>query len=85
MYERGIALEDVRRIVETGETIREYGDERPFPTRLILGWIDSRPLHVLVAHAQGEVVVFVITVYEPDPQLWDGEFRQRRRHEMPDL
>lgn len=78
MFERHIVVEEVRRVLETGETIESYPDDAPYPSRLVLGWVSDRPLHVVVADPPGEDTVIVITVYEPDPALWEDNFRRRR-------
>jgi len=71
MFERRITEEDVRYVLETGETVEDYPDDRPYPSRLILGWRGERPLHVVVADD--------VTVYEPDTNLWEEGFRRRRQ------
>ncbi len=78
MFERNIRVEDVRTIVETGETIERYPDDVPYPSRLVLGWRGSRPLHVVVAEILELMESIVITVYEPDPALWEPDFKRRK-------
>ncbi|RME12894.1 MAG: DUF4258 domain-containing protein [Ardenticatenia bacterium] len=78
MFERRISIEEVRHIVEHGEVIENYPDDKPYPSRLVLGWIGNRPIHVVVAHNQEDNVWIVVTAYEPDPQRWSDDFRQRR-------
>jgi len=58
--------------------IEDYPDDRPFPSRLLLGFPDERPLHVATARDEAARTVHVITVYEPDPLLWSGDYRKRR-------
>ncbi len=65
-------------MVQSGETIEEYLDDTPYPSRLVLGWRESRPLHVLVADNKIDCETIVITAYEPDPQRWDSDFKKRR-------
>ncbi len=36
-------------MLKEGETIMDYPDDQPYPSRLVLGWVKSRPLHVVVA------------------------------------
>jgi Domain of unknown function (DUF4258) len=79
MLERQISEAEVRRVIETGEVIVRYRDDRPYPSRLILGWSAGRPLHVLAADHAADRETVVVTVYEPDPALWDRAFRRRRR------
>ncbi len=43
MFQRRISKKDVEQVVETGETIETYPKEKPFPSRLMLGWSGSRP------------------------------------------
>ncbi len=79
MFERGIGNEDVRHVLATGEVIENYPDDTPYPSRLIMGWRNSRPLHIVVAENSVEQSIIVITVYEPDPKLWDDDYRRRRK------
>jgi hypothetical protein len=78
MYERQITAEDVRAVIAFGEIIRTYLDDRPYPSRLILGWRHGRPLHVVVAEDVTADSTIVITVYQPDPSEWDDDFRRRK-------
>ncbi len=76
MFERSVDEDDVRQVLQTGKIIEDYPQDRPYPSRLMLGWIGSRPLHVVAA--ESNVATFIITVYEPDPQLWEPGFAKRR-------
>lgn len=37
MFQYGIGAEDVKDVLEQGETIKEYPDDTPYPSRLVLG------------------------------------------------
>lgn len=65
---------DVEAVLTDGETIEEYEDG----AKLVLGRSGTRPLHVVVRDDTDAGRIFVITVYEPDPQLWDATLRRRR-------
>ena len=78
MAERKITVDNVKNVLRTGETIASYPEDRPYPSRLVLGWIGTRPLHVVVADNHEDNVQIVITVYEPDPTLWEEDFKRRR-------
>lgn len=49
MVERSIRRADVLEVVRSGEPIEIYPADRPFPSALFLGWIGTRPLHVVAA------------------------------------
>jgi hypothetical protein len=78
MFERGMNIEDVKHVLDTGEIIREYPDDAPYPSRLILGFVGERPLHVVVAENSEDRETIVITVYEPDIDKWKDGFRGRK-------
>jgi hypothetical protein len=60
--------------------VEEYPDDRPYPSVLVLGRTnEGRPVHVVCAYAPEDDQLIVITVYEPDQNRWDDEFRQRRK------
>lgn len=79
MFEREIGKEDVRQALVTGKTIETYPDDKPYPSRLVLGWSGSRPIHVVVADHPARHETIVITVYEPDPARWEPGFERRRQ------
>jgi len=78
MFERRISEKDVRSVLESGEAIEEYPADTPYPSRLMLGWRGTRPIHVVVADNHEENECILITVYEPDPALWEADFRRRK-------
>jgi hypothetical protein len=79
MFERGISEEDVKDVLLVGEEIATYPDDHPYPSRLMLGWRGDRPIHVIVADNLQDDEQIVITVYEPDPVIWDFGFKRRRQ------
>jgi hypothetical protein len=79
MLERSITVDDVRMVLVHGETIEVYPDAKPYPCRLVLGWRDARPLHIVVADDAESNSAIIVTVYEPDRQRWDRSLRRRRR------
>jgi hypothetical protein len=71
------AVEDVRAAVTIGEAIESYPADTPYPSRLVLAWVKRRPIHVVAADMSTEDII-IVTMYEPDPALWDATFRIRR-------
>lgn len=59
--------------------MKTISDDRPYPSRLVLGWRSARPLHVVVAHNSDENELIVITAYEPDLGLWEADFKRRKQ------
>ena len=58
--------------------IKEYPNDTPYPSRLILGYDGNRPIHVVSAYDHNDDIEYIITVYEPDTQLWTSDFTKRR-------
>jgi hypothetical protein len=79
MFARAVSPEEVRGVIAGGETIAEYPDDKPYPSRLILGTVDGRVLHVVAARDDATGRCYVITVYEPDEAKWEPGFRRRKR------
>ena len=79
MLERHITVDDVWWTLESGETIAVYADDCPIPSRLVLGWVLGRPIHVVADDQENGEVAVVISAYRPDPEKWDSEFRRRIR------
>ncbi len=77
MFQRRVDEKDVRSVLETGEIIEVYSDDTPYPSRLILGWLESRPLHVVAADNIDDNETIVITVYEPEQDKWSLNFKRR--------
>ena len=75
--------QDVYEATVDCSVVEEYPDDLPYPSVLVLGRTkDDRPVHVVCAFANEEDQLIVSTVYEPDPNRWDEQFRRRRSHEV---
>ena len=79
MFERAVGRADVLEVLRSGEVIAEYPKDKPFPSRLILGSVGGRALHVVVAVDSSRRACHIVTVYDPDRDLWDSDLRSRRR------
>ena len=77
MFERRITAEDVRTVVTNGEVIQSYPEDKPYPSRFVLGWRGTRPTHVVVAEDSEDGILIVVTAYEPDPIQWDSGFKRK--------
>ena len=77
MFQRNISEKEVRDVIEKGDIIASYPDDTPYPSRLMLGWSQTRPLHVVTAENRVQQQEIIITVYEPNPKEWDPTYRRR--------
>ena len=78
MFERIISREDMLTIIKSGEKIVEYPDDEPLPSCLILGFVGNRPIHVVLAVDENTQSCYIVTAYDPDPNLWEKDFKNRR-------
>jgi len=78
MFSRDIKKNDVLDVIENGRLIIEYPDDKPYPSRLMLGFIKNVPVHVVFAVDKEQQSGIVITAYIPDPRLWSEDFKSRR-------
>ncbi len=77
LLERGITVNDIMRCIETGEIIKQYEDDRPFPSCLILGFSrDQSYLHVVASH--DSTWIYLITAYYPSSDIWEQGFRVKK-------
>jgi len=74
MFKRDISIYDIESILSNGKIIGNYPNDKPFPSCLILGFIDDRPIHLVVAFKENESFCIIVTAYQPDNLLWDKDF-----------
>ncbi|MEZ4939763.1 MAG: DUF4258 domain-containing protein [Saprospiraceae bacterium] len=79
MIVRGITRAEVLDVLENGEVIQRYDDDKPFPSALLLGFPATRPIHAVTAFDEIQQLIFVITVYEPDLTIFEPDFKTKRK------
>ena len=79
LAERGIQQQAVRDVLLKGEKIRDYTQDRPFPSALFLGYIGGKPLHVVAACDEISKQAFVITAYEPSLEVFESDYRTKKK------
>ena len=79
MFERHVSAKKVALAIQIGETIEDYSSEMPEPSRLILGFQGKRPFHVVTSEDPATNEVTVITVYIPDSEKRNQDFKSRKR------
>lgn len=78
MFARNIGTDEVRSVAAHGAIVADYPDDAPYPSRLLLGFVGDRPLHLVLARDASTQTGFVITAYEPTTELWEPDFKHRR-------
>ena len=68
---RDISVSELEQAISSqSEVIEDYPEDKYGPSCLILGFTSAgRPLHVQCSHP-ARPLIKIITVYEPDPELW---------------
>ena len=77
MISRNILVNDVVEVVEFGELIADYPNDKPYPSKLLLNFINDIPIHVVVAQNVNRDEFIIITCYLPDATLWDKDFKTK--------
>ncbi len=78
MFQREINPDAVAQIIAEGEVIASYPDDQPFPSVLLLGFYGNQPVHAVVACEPATGSCHLVTIYLPDPVIWDELFKRRR-------
>lgn len=79
MLERGISREAVKAVLLLEEVIEDYPEDNPFPGALFFGLPDEKPLHVVAADEAVVKRCFIITVYRPDLEHFEPDYKTRRK------
>ena len=75
--QRDITSHEIETAILTGEVIEDYPDDKYGPSCLIFSYTQlGRPIHIQCSYPSRPLVK-IITLYEPDPELWI-DFRTRR-------
>lgn len=75
MFKREISMNEVNVVLNSGDIINEYPDDKPYPCFLLLGFSDHRPLHLVVAKDMDTETCILVTVYEPDKNMWSADLK----------
>ncbi len=78
MFKRDIQVENVHYVIGKGQIIKEYLNDRPYPSFLLLGYIDTRPIHLVIAQDQQNYKCVVVTAYEPGTLMWNKNFKTKK-------
>ena len=78
--ERGIVMAMLKQALSNGEVIERYPDDIPYPSCLVLGWLESGdPLHIVCSRSEKAPRLRIVTVYEPGDDQWEPDYKTRKR------
>ena len=77
MFSRSISIDVVKTIVSHHEVLADYPDDQPYPSRLLLGFVNEIPFHVILGYNEEIKTGYVITAYQPDSLQWGQDFKRR--------
>ena len=77
MVTRFIRSYEVEDVIKNGAVIKNYPTDNPYPSYLLLKFVNKRPLHVVVAQNPDTMECIIITCYEPDPSIWKPDFKEK--------
>ena len=67
---RNISVQEIRDVINNGEIIEDYPDDKYGPSCLIFGVTQiGRPIHIQCSYPS-RLIFKVVTVYEPNPDRW---------------
>ncbi|MEH2089566.1 DUF4258 domain-containing protein [Nostoc sp.] len=79
MFYRRISQKEVKTAISYGEVIEENPDDTPYPSYLILDFIEGKPIHVVFSYNETTDTGYVVTAYIPDTNIWLDGFKTRRQ------
>lgn len=78
LVECKISIQDILQAIMTGKIIKQYEDDKPFASCLVLGiTINQKPLHLVISH--DEEFIYLITAYYPNPTQWEADWETRKQ------
>ena len=78
LFEREITIDDIKNVIFSGEIIRLYEDDKPFPSCLVLGKAKNNCYIHVVASIDNDDL-HIITAYQPDESVWEADFKSKRK------
>jgi len=79
--ERKITIGDIQSAIRTGEIIKQYETDKPFPSCLLLGQTEMREFIHVVASIDGDYL-YIITAYYPNRNEWESDLKNRKERTL---
>jgi len=77
LHDRRISIDDIKHAIKTGVVIRQYEDDKPFPSCLLLGSAQNGQ-YIHVVTSINEETLYIITAYVPSETEWENGFKTRK-------
>ncbi len=78
MFEREISKNNIIEVIENGTQIMDYPNDTPYPSKLILGYVNKIPIHIVLGINQEEMTGIIITTYIPTLDCWENNYKRRK-------
>lgn len=70
----------VEQALKNAILIEDYPEHgRPLPDCLLLGFIETDPIHMVAAIDETFDRIVIITVYRPDIKRWENDWKRRKK------
>ena len=79
LAERNSLYSEALQVLEDGEEIAFYENDKPFASKLLFKFVNGRPLHIVVSKDEATQTCYLITAYEPDDENWQPDFKTRKK------
>lgn len=77
LRERNISIENVQNAIRAGEIIKQYEDDTPFPSCLLMGNTEQNECIHVIASTDNKYL-YLITAYYPNESEWEADFKTRK-------
>lgn len=78
MFKRNISTFEVEYAIDSGQIIRNYPDDKPYPSCLVIGYLKEKITHVVIAFNSNKEECIIITAYVPDPEIWNKDLKSKK-------
>ena len=78
MRQRKISVSEILAVLNDFNIIEEYKEDKPFPSYLLVGFADKKPIHIVVGVNEIDFEIHLITAYIPDDLIWEDNYRRRK-------
>ena len=78
IFKRDISIDLIKLAISEGELIKDYPDDKPYPSKLLLYFQSGMPLHIVIAENKVDNQIILITAYIPDVEIWDSDFKTKK-------